>query len=77
MKFIDKWLRQNKFLLNYSKTTYLLFNTHPYQSVNANFLIYVKRNKIEKSEFVKYLGLHIDNKSTWHAHLDRLSMKLA
>ena len=45
LKFIDEWLRQNKLSLNHSKTTYLLFNTHNYQSINANFLINLNRIK--------------------------------
>jgi len=48
--------------LNYSKTTYLLFNKQPHQLVSTQFMVYVNQKEILCSESVKYLGVFIDDK---------------
>ena len=74
---IDIWLRRNKFSLNYSKTTYLLCNKHPYQSIKTKFTVVVNEKVLKRNDFVKYLGVYIDEKLTWSVHNNQLSLHLA
>ena len=39
LQTVDIWVRRNKLSLNYSKTTYLLCNKHPYQSIKTKFTV--------------------------------------
>ena len=71
---IDIWLRRNKLSLNYSKTTYLLCNKHPYQSIKTKFTVVMNEKVLRRSDFVKYLGVYIDEKLTWSVHVDKLSL---
>ena len=70
-------MRQNKLSLNYSKTTYLLFNKHLPSSINTNFKVLINNIQIDKNKVVKYLGVHIDENLNWSAHITELSLKLA
>ena len=68
---------QNKLSLNYSKTTYLLFNKHLPSSINTNFKVLINNNKINRIKVVKYLGVYIDENLNWSAHIKELSLQLA
>ena len=73
---INSWLKNNKLSLNYSKTTFLLINKHPYLSVKSEFTISINESTISKSESVRYLGLLIDDKLNWSAHTREISLQL-
>ena len=77
MHHIDNWMCQNKLSLNYSKTTYLLFNKHLPSSVNTNFKVLINNIQIDRNKVVKYLGVHIDENLNWSAHIKELSLQLA
>ena len=77
MHHIDNWMCQNKLSLNYSKTTYLLFNKHLPSSVNTNFKVLINNIQIDRNKVVKYLGVHIDENVNWSAHIKELSLQLA
>ena len=74
---IDIQLRKNKLSLNYSKTTYLLCNKHPYQSIKTKFTVVMNEKVLRRNDFVKYLGVYIDEKLTWFVHINKLSLQLA
>ena len=65
LQLVDEWLRKNKFTLNLSKTTYLLFNKQLHVPI-------INQKKISKSDSVKYLGVWIDDKLNWSAHIHAL-----
>ena len=77
LQFINAWLQSNKLSLNYSKTTYMLFNKHPHQAVGSNFKIILNQQEIKRSQSVTYLGLCFDEKLTWTEHINKLSLQLA
>ena len=68
---------QNKLSLNYSKTTYLLFNKHLPSSVNTNYNVLINDIQIDRNKVVKYLGVHVDKNLNWSAHIRELSLQLA
>ena len=72
---IDKWLKKNKLTLNLSKTTYLLFNKQPHVPISPK--LFINQKKISKSDSVKYLGVWIDDKLNWSAHIHALLLQLA
>ena len=73
LKIVD-WLTGNKLSLNVKKTNYIIF--HPYQkrlNYDVNIKIIDSRvNKyfnLERKEYVKYLGVMIDNHLSWKHHI--------
>ena len=58
--------------LIYSKTTYLLFNKHPYLSIKTKFTVVMNQKVLRSNDFVKYLGVYIGEKLTWSAHINKL-----
>ena len=77
LQLVDKWLRKNKLTLNLSKTTYLLFNKQPRVPISSKINYFLTQKKISKVDSVKYLGVWIDNKLNWSAHIHALSLQLA
>ena len=79
MSFCDviQWLKRNKLTLNYSKTTYLLFNKQSHVQVCSKFRLYMNKSLLERKNAVKYLGVWIDDKLNWSAHIKNLSLQLA
>ena len=77
LQFINAWLQSNKLLLNYNKTTYMLFNKHPHQAVGSNFKIILNQQETKRSQSVTYLGLRFDEKLIWTEHINKLSLQLA
>ena len=77
LQFINAWLQSNKLSLNYTKTTYMLFNKHPHQAVGSNFKIILNQQEIIRSQSVTYLGLCFDEKLIWTEHINKLSLQLA
>ena len=65
LKIVD-WLTANKLSLNVKKTNYIIF--HPYQkrlNYDVNIKILDSRVKSTSKEYVKYLGVTIDNHLSW------------
>ena len=77
LRLVDKWLRKNKLTLNLSKITYLLFNKQPHLPISSKFNLFINQKKINKSDSVKYLGVWIDDKLNWSAHIHALLLQLA
>ena len=75
---VDKWFMRNKLNLNPSKTCYMIFNCQTDKTdlvkINNQFIKKVWTKGAEKS--FKLVGIHIDQKQTWNAHIDYISRKL-
>ena len=81
VKIVD-WLTANKLSLNVKKTNYIIF--HPYQkrlNYDVNIKILDSRvNKyfnLERKEYVKYLGVMIDNHLSWKHHINYVALKIS
>ena len=61
LALIENWLRYNKLMLNYNKTTYLLF-TKKGKIENSNFNIFINKIEIKRTDHVKYLGVYMNDK---------------
>lgn len=70
---LERWVTDLKLTVNVNKTKYMLFNKDASTILN----LFYKNAPIEKVECFKHLGLHIDYKLNWNAHIDRIKGKLA
>ena len=76
------WLIANALSLNIKKTNYIIF--HPYQKrINYNICIkaYDSRTKtffdLERKDYVKYLGVIIDEHLSWKHHINYIALKIS
>ena len=74
---IDLRLRKNKLFLNYSKTSFIIFNKQPNKTCDYEFKLKINNNLIKRVNSIKYLGVLIDSKLSWSEHVDYLNLKLA
>ena len=78
LNIIDLWLRKNKSSLNYSKTSFIIFNKQPNKTCDYEFTLKIKNNLIKRVNSNKfYLGVLIDSKLSWSEHVDYLNLQLA
>ena len=70
---VDNWMRKNKLSINFSKTEYMLISR---KKEKSQFKIFVNDNEISKNDHIKYLGVLLDNKLTWHYHMEKVRTKV-
>jgi hypothetical protein len=69
-RIINKWFNYNLLLLNLNKTYYMQFITKNKSSNNINTK---HGNKmIIQTNFVKFLGITVDNSLSWKQHIDKI-----
>jgi hypothetical protein len=61
---VMKYCKINKLSVNFKKTNYLII-TSPQKRSNVS----VKINNIEQKEFIKYLGIYVDENIKWSFHI--------
>ena len=67
----------NKLSLNYSKTNYIIYNNQPHKTCKDEFTIVINKTRLQRENFIKYLGVIFDDKLCWANHIDNLSSQLA
>ena len=75
LKHLYNWLIANKISLNKDKTEVVLFR-HPKKKINYDLKLKLNGKKLELTESVKYLGVHLDSHLNWSKHIDVLAPKL-
>ena len=75
LKNLTKWLNANKISLNVLKTEMVLFRP---KRKSMNFTLKIKLNgkQLYDTNSVKYLGIRIDHKLNWKAHINDIALKL-
>ena len=73
---ISDWLISNRLTLNVSKTCYMVSCTTN-NMPEANVNIKIKENLLNRVNFIKFLGVIIDEKLTWKPHLHYLCNKIS
>ena len=76
LKVLQKWLLANKISLNAAKTE-LIFFRKPSQKQRPLIKIKVNGKRIVPVSSLNYLGVHLDEFLTGHAHCDLLHTKLS
>ena len=72
---LSSWLRANKISLNVMKTEVLLFRSK-HKPVPYSMKLKLDDYELKLSNYVKYLGLFLDEFLTWTFHFDHLAKKL-
>ena len=73
----NEWFRANKLSINATKTYYLLFHTRYMDVPEHSHAIVLNNTEIQKADFMKFLGLFIDDKLEWQKHTSFIASKLA
>ena len=77
LKYIDRWLKANKWSLNVAKTEFVVISSRQkLQSLNEYTKnIHIDGVPINQSNQSKSLGLTIDENLSWKAHIHEISVK--
>ena len=70
---ITEWLEINKLTLNVSKSNFI-FSVPQKKAVDIK--IYLCNKQLEKKDYVKFLGVHIDKHLSWKKQIEFIKQKL-
>ena len=70
-----EWLNANRLTLNVDKTFYMLFHRKRIKTNNLKLII--GQGTLKQTSQCKYLGLIIDNKLNWAAHIAHVKSKVS
>ena len=70
------WLCANRLSLNTGKSEFIVFRPPRYNQ-GVRITLKLNHTKLFESPKIKYLGLILDNKLIWKAHIAELSKKLS
>ena len=73
---VNIWLKANKLTVNIKKTHYMMFHRTRIK-LNTNFKILINNNIIDHTNNTKFLGVIIDNKMNWSAHIHYIKNKIS
>ena len=69
-----EWLKTNKLIINLQKTYLMVFtNKERPETISLN----INGSIIQERTESKFLGVILDNKLTWHAHVKHISSKIS
>ena len=71
---LSSWFSANRLSLNIAKTNYILFGNKP---IPTNFKISIDNQPILRAYTVKFLGVIVDSRLSWNAHVDYICSKIA
>ena len=77
LKTTSDWLKANRLSLNIHKSKLILFKSKRKRFDNNNISIKINCCKMEPTNHVKYLGLHLHKNLSWNVHINQLSKKLS
>ena len=72
---VSDWLAANKLSLNVKKSNFLHFHQGKERKITLNLTL--NGTKVEEKTVAKYLGVFIDNKLNWKAHIQHVLTKLS
>ena len=75
LKNLTKWLNANKISWNVSKTEMVSFRPKR-KSMDFNLKIWLNGKQPYETNSLKYLGIRIDNKLNWKAHVNDIALKV-
>lgn len=75
LDMLNVWYLNNLLTINVSKTSYIIFTAKNKKVPNFTPLT-INNTPIRRSQKEKYLGLWLDEKLTWGAHIDHVRNKL-
>ena len=76
LKKVKLWLDSNKLALNIEKTNWVLFHS-PWKKLTVHNNLKIGKQYIQRTKFVKFLGVLMDEHLTWKYHTTKLCKKLS
>ena len=77
LKALSIWFKLNKLTLNIKKTNFMIIKSRK-KNVDPTLLnININNNKIQQVQFIKFLGIIIDEHLTWDHHIRYITGKIA
>lgn len=76
MKSIKDWMDYNLLTINFEKTKYITFSCLNRNLPDYETLKIDENYEIERTDYIKYLGIIIDRHLRWDKHIDNLSRNL-
>ena len=70
-----EWLRANKLSLNVKKTELIIFRS-PHSTICSKYKFKIEGKKLNPTNTIKYLGVHMDEHLTWKIHFGNVNSKL-
>ena len=82
LECVCDWLLANKLTLNIKKSNYVIFHPHQKKTgIDINLEVFDNEHKtfknLERTNFVKYFGVLIDNNLSWKHHIDYIALKIS
>ena len=78
LEHVNNWLRANKLTLNMTKTEYMLIGARQrLDTLTESPTIKINRTDVKKVATAKSLGVIVDDKLNWSAHINELTKKIA
>ena len=74
IKKVIEWLKVNKLILNVEKTQVMLFS---FKKNNPKLSLKIGDTEIEEKSETNFLGVQLDNKLTWKAHIAHICKKVS
>ena len=76
---LSQWFKANKLSLNITKTNYILYSPRSKSGLQSSesFSVELDGTRIERVSYAKFLGVYIDDKLTWHKHIQEISTKIS
>ena len=76
LKKVKLWLDSNKLALNKGKTNFVHFHS-PQKKLSGNIKLRIGKQEIQRTKYVKCLGILIDEHLSWKYHTVELCKKLS
>ena len=76
LKKVKLWLDSNKLALNIGKTNFVLFHS-PQKKLSENIKLKIGNQEIQRTKYVKFLGVLMDEHLSWKHHTVELCRKLS
>jgi hypothetical protein len=74
---LSTWFTVNKLSFNCKKSNYMLFGHKHLDDALCKNMITINSNTLERVKVVKFLGILIDDKMDWKAHISHVASKVA
>ena len=76
LAYLHDWLCANRLSLNAGKSEFIVFRP-AHHNTHERLTLKLHQSKLFESQNIRYLGLILDNKLDWKAHITELSKKLS
>ncbi len=76
LRKLDIWMKSNKLSVNISKTNYIIFRPRQ-KKINSNLVIQYNNQTITQKQYIKFLGVYLDEHLSWKEHINYICNKIA